>query len=614
HESSASTAKSAIGVNIQLITNNGEIPTALSRDTETANEKVARYDLAKFQEKQEIANLTRQIGATSVGDLAKQMGWEDGSPQKVALHGLVGFLSAQMSGGNGAAGVASGMTTEWLNTKVEEYLTQYEQNQTLTTDERKAIQQASAALIGAATGAIVGGDRETMAQGATTALSAERYNRQLHPDELKWIKAHAKEFAAQEGLTVEEAEKRLITQAAQQVDYAWFKLINTDDRAASLFLSNATSGISNLGVPLFNDSETHFINSDGVKQKLFTANKAEYYSAGKYSDWAAKYDLANNQILSKTLQSNIRNDLYISSIKSGVQTAVYAFDHPDMVVKGLTLGISESLKAPVDSISNWGASIGNSIWESGKDIIGYDYNIQNVNYLYGQDMTNKIDAIALVRGGSAVAEVVPTMKTASVGVKGVINSVGNQVARVQNYSVLKQVLSGVDNIAVSTNKGFINSSKVCEFGCEIKPTSNFEKSLIDEIVKYGDTNGKLTEALFNELSPRSGYKVLDGGKYNNGKNGFDHVLVGSDGTVVIVDSKQINKGAVQVNTKGAGDNIQLSSDWIRYIADTKLSRNDPVRTAILTGLDNNSLKTVIVGVDKADSKLKLIPVSIPNKK
>lgn len=66
HESSASTAKSAIGVNIQLITNNGEIPTALSRDTETANEKVARYDLAKVQEKQEIAQLIGDIAQNQI--------------------------------------------------------------------------------------------------------------------------------------------------------------------------------------------------------------------------------------------------------------------------------------------------------------------------------------------------------------------------------------------------------------------------------------------------------------------------------------------------------------------------------------------------------------------
>lgn len=43
------------------------------------------------------------------------------------------------------------------------------------------------------------------------------FYRQLHPDETKWIKDNAKRFAQQQGITEQEADKRLGQQAFRQV-------------------------------------------------------------------------------------------------------------------------------------------------------------------------------------------------------------------------------------------------------------------------------------------------------------------------------------------------------------------------------------------------------------
>ena len=138
-----------------------------------------------MQERQEATQIVAEMGAKAVGDLAKMMKWEDGSPQKIALHGLIGYLSAKVGGGNTTASTLSAMGSEYINTEIANYL---QQNTALTADQRNAIQQASAAGLGALIGASLGGDSNTVNQSAQMAWRTEKFNRQLHPDEKQRIK------------------------------------------------------------------------------------------------------------------------------------------------------------------------------------------------------------------------------------------------------------------------------------------------------------------------------------------------------------------------------------------------------------------------------------------
>ena len=235
HESATSQTQSAIGSNIQIDTETPENLTALSRDTQNANHKVKAFDHNEVKEQQEAAQVAGELFAKVTGDLAKKFEFEDGSKEKIAMHALAGALAAKMSDGNVATGAAAGASSEWLNTYVTDYLN--EQAKDLKLDDgqkeklKQATQQMTALVIGAAAGAVSGGTSETMKQGALTSYNAETYNRQLHVDEIKWIKENAKRFAQEESerlghqVTEQEAMERLITQAAQEVDYAWFKKI-----------------------------------------------------------------------------------------------------------------------------------------------------------------------------------------------------------------------------------------------------------------------------------------------------------------------------------------------------------------------------------------------------
>ena len=228
---------------------------------------------------------------------------------------------------------------------------------------------------------------------------------------------------------------------------------------------------------------------------------------------------------------------------------------------------------------------------------------------YRQGKMKGVSTGGVVLSGAGLALVKPMGALKN----GVVGFTKNQVNRVVNHTVLNRVINEVDNIAVSTDKGFINATKVCGASCEIKATSKAEQALINDIVKNGDIKGGKTESLIHDLAKRSGYEPLQGGKYGS-NNGFDHVLVGKDGSVVIIDSKQIKaNGAIQVSSKGAKGTNQLSSKWINAVLG-ELSENDPTKLAIKNAEKNGkSIKTIIAGVDKSNGKVVLLPVKIPNK-
>ncbi|MDP0162743.1 hemagglutinin repeat-containing protein, partial [Glaesserella parasuis] len=95
---------------------------SLNRDVANANQKLEKQDLQALQERQEATQIVAEMGAKAVGDLAKMMNWEEGSPQKIALHGLIGYLSAKVGGGNTAASTLSAMGSEYINTEIANYL------------------------------------------------------------------------------------------------------------------------------------------------------------------------------------------------------------------------------------------------------------------------------------------------------------------------------------------------------------------------------------------------------------------------------------------------------------------------------------------------------------
>ncbi|MBK4737693.1 hypothetical protein [Noviherbaspirillum pedocola] len=130
------------------------------------------------------------------------------------------------------SGIYAGAGGEWIGTKVEDYL---RTNTSLSDNQRAAIQQWAAITAGGIIGGAVGGTAGAQA-GAAVGLDAERFNRQLHPVEINWIKDNAKRFAQQQSITVQEAERRLAQQASRQVQ---FGVPGDEDGQARAFLGQA---------------------------------------------------------------------------------------------------------------------------------------------------------------------------------------------------------------------------------------------------------------------------------------------------------------------------------------------------------------------------------------
>ncbi|OOF48001.1 hypothetical protein BKK54_11270 [Rodentibacter genomosp. 1] len=471
-ESEHSLTKSAISENIHIETETPENLTALLRDTANANQKVKAFDLEEIRERQEAAKVAGELFSKITGDVAKAFDFEDGSQEKILMHGIAGALAAKMGDGNIATGAAAGASSEWLNSYVADYLKAQTQGLNLEPQQkeklRQAAQQATALMIGAVAGAVTGGSSETVKQGALASYNAESFNRQLHPDEIQWIEDNAKRFAKEESerlgyqVTEQEAKERLITQAAQEVDFAWLKKIGNTDSQAKSFLNSATSQGD---VPPYDNRGT-FINENGIRQTMFTANKDEYYSAGKYSEALAKFDKANNGVITKTLQPKVQYDLYAKSLSDGVETtvngALYTFDNPKKVLSPINFGLANCLKENMCISAGWGMlkDLSGAVKQSGEDILGRNYNLKDVNYLYGKNMVNEIDTIAAVRGGSALLELVGVGKAASSSVKVASKAISEAAERtilglpdLQTGSVIKPKI-GLEELSKPLPEGY----------------------------------------------------------------------------------------------------------------------------------------------------------------
>jgi hypothetical protein len=132
--------------------------------------------------------------------VAQAQGWKDGSPQKIALHGLAGLIAAKVGDGNGVAGALGGIAQEVLTGELSTYLKENgfdyaaegltPEERALLKNEHDSLLQLGVTLAGAAVGVVAGGEQGA-ADAATAAYQGVTYNRMLHEGE----KARIKELA-----------------------------------------------------------------------------------------------------------------------------------------------------------------------------------------------------------------------------------------------------------------------------------------------------------------------------------------------------------------------------------------------------------------------------------
>jgi filamentous hemagglutinin len=133
------------------LTNQSQELSGLNTDASKANNTVDQFDIDKLKAQQQSAAALSQLLNEAIGDLAKQMQWDEGSPQKVALHAIAGALVAELAGGNVAEEAAAAGLEEFANGILQDVFNANPQLQ-LDGNDRAVIGEWLAAAVGAAVG------------------------------------------------------------------------------------------------------------------------------------------------------------------------------------------------------------------------------------------------------------------------------------------------------------------------------------------------------------------------------------------------------------------------------------------------------------------------------
>ncbi|BBB90445.1 hemagglutinin repeat-containing protein [Methylomusa anaerophila] len=157
-----STTKSAIAPGtIEIRDNPSQDISNLSRDTNNSLNSLGKiFDKQTVKEKQELSALFGEVAFEELHKISDKNGWNDGDPQKVALHAAVGAIMVRIGGGNALSGGFSAGVNEALQKE-------------LSNIQDPALRQWVSYAIGSAASAVAGGTPQT---GGSIAASGTKNN------------------------------------------------------------------------------------------------------------------------------------------------------------------------------------------------------------------------------------------------------------------------------------------------------------------------------------------------------------------------------------------------------------------------------------------------------
>ncbi|AJC20752.1 hypothetical protein RO07_10220 [Pandoraea pulmonicola] len=188
-----------------------------------AGEAVAR-DIGTYADKKaaEAKDLAKNTNDPALKAKYEQEAkdWSEGGDSRALMHAAGGAIVAGLGGGNALGGALGAGATSKLGGVLNQLSEDIrDSHPTGNADMDQALAQIVTTSVGTAVGAAAGGT-----SGAFTGYNVDRFNRQLHPDERKWAKDHAKDFAKfyakknELEITSEQAEKMLLANGYIRVD------------------------------------------------------------------------------------------------------------------------------------------------------------------------------------------------------------------------------------------------------------------------------------------------------------------------------------------------------------------------------------------------------------
>ena len=287
-----------------------------------------RYQAAKTLLEAELQNTDSEAGKAAIRATLGQVNaylaenqsrydtWKEGGIGRSILHGAAGGLTTGSLGGILAGGGTS-LAAPYLDKAAENL--------------GPAGKAAVNALGGAAIGYAAGGNVGTAAVGANVDWN----NRQLHPDEVKWL--HSKDtlqkyinYLKNKGLnlTPREAQIQLDRAAAAMVDSEW-AILHGRNELAEQFLSQ-------------NTSRFHYVDNFGASHQFFTATNHEYLDQDRnLKALFSAYTDKNKNEINKFLHSiQIQNRNASTDFRRGMEQGYKdssndAHNDPEIIGKGI---------------------------------------------------------------------------------------------------------------------------------------------------------------------------------------------------------------------------------------------------------------------------------------
>ena len=426
-----------------------------------------------------LSNISSSTGNylfNKAGDIGVVTNSKDGSLTKTALHSLVGGSVNAIQGESFLDGAVISGINELLSP--------------LSSNLNKDEQILTSQLTGILTGAIINSEAGAK-QGYNLTTSAEMYNRQLHEDEIEFIKEKAQEFAIENGISKDEAISRLSSQALRQTDNLWSLMLGNEDIKAKEFLSNTNLTFKN-------------------KNKLFTAHRLDYKNNRLYLDMA----MNNVDFYNAYIHPNI-SSLPFETAKNNTLNLVYNADKIPSYVYNLAKEQTPS------TLLHLGKELVKNIFIDGAS--GTQNLIRNMS---NNDLA-KLEKVYGYEGVSDDIALISGLDTINlVGLTGFTKDIAKNSTNKISHKINKSIDGSINGIADNFSK--IPPRDVVDLGKVIKNKTNKIDNKINHV--FNKKDHKLDKFLENfQNNPKQAYDVtidalkeeISAGKLpNNFTNGY----------------------------------------------------------------------------------------------
>lgn len=321
--------------------------------------------------------------------------------KRAVAHGLVGGLTAAFGGADPVSGAIGATAGKYVTAELSKLIddSQWAQDNPYAANLLKTLSATAA-------GSLVGGDL-----GGFVASQGDRFNRQLHPTEIDWIRKNAALYAALRGngMTVIQAEAELTQQALKEVDLLWRSVLRDGDNSAAQAFLEAAKG--------------SFLNELNQSQALFSVENNQFLRPDQYLPEA----IANMGFYQRNATHYaVRNaaDGLRKETKDLAASATRTItDDPVGVAEAIGAALWDAAKHPVNTVVDGVNVGGTTIGEGAAVALSADLT-NRLNTLYGQDIATVQKTLVALSTAGAITGSLGAGKLAGAGAKGVKNLSG----------------------------------------------------------------------------------------------------------------------------------------------------------------------------------------------